>query len=154
MPGEGWRWVGWRRHPNPRAAQTPPLRGAPSLLALRPQSRSGVPQEPPGTGVSEGGGGGRRPPHSVLLLHGQTTGLGLLPGRLLAALGLTAAPCRLSSQDSRMLRPPAGRAVSSCSFLPPTPGGGTATTLVCWTQGYWPWWGDCRIPSSCPLSPA
>lgn len=23
-------------------------------------------------------------------------------------------------------------------------------TLVCWTQGYWPWWGDRRIPSSWP----
>lgn len=35
---------------------------APSLPALRPQSRSGVPWGPPGTGVSEGGGGGEKAP--------------------------------------------------------------------------------------------
>lgn len=38
---------------------------APSLPALRPQSRSRVPPGPPGTGVSEGGGGGEKGPHTL-----------------------------------------------------------------------------------------
>lgn len=39
------------------------------------------------------------PPHSVLLLNGQTTRLGILPGRLLATLSPAAAARLLSSSN-------------------------------------------------------
>lgn len=92
------------RHPNHRAAQKPPCQ-RPQPLRFQHSGRSlGCHQElghpgPPGTGVSEGGGGGGVPPHSVLLLNGQTTRLGILPGRLLAMLSPAAAARLLSSSN-------------------------------------------------------
>ena len=143
-PGDGWGWVGWRRHPNPALLRRPhsgsvwdqawPV--APSLLALRPQSRSGVPRGPPGTGVNEGGRGGEKAPtlcpSASRSDHTAGTPAWTLAGRP-RPHGSTV-PAELTGQQDAAT---SGRAGSLLLQLPtPNPRGRHSHDLVCWTQGY------------------